>query len=251
MTSKQKAVFFEIHSGLSREAPGSRDATQKAFQALGDGDQVRRILDIGCGPGAQALQLAELCEAKIHAVDTHEPFIRRLSREITARRLQHRVFPRRADMNRLPFRAASFDLLWSEGAIYIAGFEKGLRLWRPLLKPEGRIVVSEISWLRDPVPEQVKQYWAAAYPGMNHHRQNEVALEAAGYTLLDSFVLAESGWWDEYYTPVEEKLRTLANKYRSDPEALRALEAEKEEIEMYRRHSACYGYVFYIARRKD
>lgn len=251
MTSKQKTVFFEIHSGLGREAPGSRQATKMAYRALGDGDQIRKILDIGCGPGAQALQLAELSDADIHAVDTHEPFIRRLKGEIAARDLQSRVFPRLADMNRLPFQAASFDLIWSEGTIYIAGFEKGLRLWRPLLKPGGGIVVSEISWLAEAVPGEPRRYWTDAYPGMKSRRENEVILGATGYILLDSFVLPESGWWDEYYTPVEQKLADLEARYRDDPEALRVLALEKQEIDMYRRYSDCYGYVFYIARRKD
>jgi hypothetical protein len=40
-------------------------------------------------------------------------------------------------------------------------------------------------------------------------------------------------------------------RYRDDPEALQVPALEKEEIEMYRRYSDCYGEVFFIARRRD
>jgi hypothetical protein len=44
----------------------------------------------------------------------------------------------RADMNRLELEPGASDLLWSQGAIYIMGFENGLRAWRPLLRDGGR-----------------------------------------------------------------------------------------------------------------
>ena len=37
---------------------------------------------------------------------------------------------------------SSFDVIWSEGAIYIMGFERGLRAWRPLVRTGGYVVVS-------------------------------------------------------------------------------------------------------------
>jgi hypothetical protein len=40
-------------------------------------------------------------------------------------------------MDKLPFGDNIFDLIWSEGAIYIMGFEKGIALWKRHLKPEG------------------------------------------------------------------------------------------------------------------
>ena len=40
-------------------------------------------------------------------------------------------------MDRLVFDENSFDVIWSEGAIYNIGFEKGLSLWRKYLKDNG------------------------------------------------------------------------------------------------------------------
>jgi hypothetical protein len=40
-------------------------------------------------------------------------------------------------MDDLPFKEEELDLIWSEGAIYNIGFEKGLREWRKYLKKMG------------------------------------------------------------------------------------------------------------------
>lgn len=53
-------LFFEIHAGESREGPGSSETTERALRLAGGGG-FGRIIDIGCGPGWQTLDLARLC----------------------------------------------------------------------------------------------------------------------------------------------------------------------------------------------
>ncbi|GAM56739.1 probable transcription regulator [Vibrio ishigakensis] len=48
-------------------------------------------------------------------------------------------------MGDLPFEEDSFDVLWSEGAVYNIGFETGIRDWRKYLKSGGTLVVSELT----------------------------------------------------------------------------------------------------------
>ena len=105
-------------------------------------------------------------------------------------------------MNALPFPENSFDLIWSEGAIYVMGFEAGLRARRRLVRPGGHVVVSELSWLtRDPPPEPAA-YWAEGHPGMRHVDENVAAARAAGYRVIDHVTLPEHAWWDDYYDPL-------------------------------------------------
>jgi hypothetical protein len=40
-------------------------------------------------------------------------------------------------------------------------------------------------------------------------------------------------------------------EHRKDPGALRVIEAEIQEIDLFRNYSSYYGYVFYVARRND
>lgn len=250
MTEEQAAIFFEIHTDLEREGPGSRDATERAFRAIPNASAISRVVDAGCGPGAQTLQLAELTDAEIFAVDTHAPFLEVLRRQVDRRGLSHRVHAMNADMAQLPFEPASLDLIWSEGAIYNIGFRHGLELWRPLLAPGGVVVVSEATWLRPNPPAEIRDFWDAAYPAMTTRRANEAGVHDAGFELLDSFPLPEDAWWEGYYRPLERRIGELRRTYVDAPYALAVLDAEEEEIEMFRRYSSYYGYVFYVLRTR-
>jgi hypothetical protein len=50
-------------------------------------------------------------------------------------------------------------LIWSEGAIYNIGFEKGIRQWKNFLKKDGYMVLTEITWLKKDLPEETKKHW--------------------------------------------------------------------------------------------
>jgi len=222
MTPKQEAVFFKVHAGLPREGPGDAQSTRRAFACLRDLPDRPRVLDLGCGPGAQTLELAESCAGEIIAVDNHAPFIEGLRRRVLENGLADRVHPLAADMKSLPFEPDSFDLIWAEGSIYLIGFSRGLAEWRPLLAGRGHVAVTEVSWLKDDVPAE----------------------------LLASFTLPDSAWWEPYYRPIEGKLGALEARHAGDAEALQVLAAERQEIELFRKYSDCYGYVFYVARRR-
>ena len=77
------------------------------------------------------------------------------------------------------------------------------------------------------------------------------AVSRAGYAVVDHFVLPESAWWDDYYGPMEDRLERLRQAHQGDASALDALAEHQQEIDYYRRYSACYGYVFVTARRAD
>jgi SAM-dependent methyltransferase len=243
-------AFFDVHSGLPREGPGSDRSTRKAFSMIGKLPRVPRVLDVGCGPGAQTVCLAELSGGMVAATDNHLPFLRSLARTIAARELAGRVFPVAADMNRLPFPPGSFDLIWAEGSIYIAGLENGLAHWRPLLKKRGAIAYTEISWLREEIPEELDRFWKEAYPAIGPVSRNTEILESAGFETLGTFLLPESDWWDEYYNNILAKIPLLRSRYRNDAEALQVLDMEEAEMDLYRKYSAYYGYVFYMGRRR-
>ena len=130
-------IFFEIHKDLTREGPGDSQSTRQAISLLKDLPVHPLILDIGCGPGMQTLDLAAYTSGEIIAVDTHQPFLDQLQRRIEIKGLAERVHLANVSMFDLKFPEQNFDVIWSEGAIYIIGFENGLRTWRRLLKHGG------------------------------------------------------------------------------------------------------------------
>lgn len=245
----QRRIFFELHSGLPREGPGSRDCTARALAMAGALPPRPQILDIACGPGMQTMDLAALLpEARIVAVDMHEPFLEELRRRAAAAGAAHRIETLRADMAALPFAPGSFDLIWCEGAAYIMGVGNALKAWRPLLRPGAKLALTEAVWLKPDAPEPVRRCWAE-YPAMKDIAFNRKLVRDCGYELLGDFVLPANAWWDDYYRPMEARLAELAEKYEADPVATSVLAENREEIEIYRQFSDYYSYVFLVLRR--
>jgi ubiquinone/menaquinone biosynthesis C-methylase UbiE len=247
-------IFYEVHSNLPREGPGENQSTEKAFRALKNWPSKPRILDIGCGPGMQTITLAKLSNAQITAVDNHQAFLDQLNRNAKKEAVSDRIKTVKGDMFNLPYEKGSFDLIWCEGAIFIIGFEKGLREWRPLLTEHGYLVTSELSFLRKDLPQELDAYMKEMYAGLENSAANTVEenIETArktGYKVIDSFILPKSGWWDNYYTPIEAKLSALQAKHKGEPEALAYLAGEEREIEMFRKYSDYYGYAFYVLQK--
>ena len=69
------ALFFELFSGLPRQGPGTTASTRRALELVPDVGPRTRVLDIGCGTGAQTLVLAHSSPSHIVAIDNHPPFI--------------------------------------------------------------------------------------------------------------------------------------------------------------------------------
>jgi SAM-dependent methyltransferase len=251
MTPEEATVFFRIHSGLPREGPGSQASTRRAFCSIQDLPPEPTILDIGCGPGAQTLELARLSSGLIYALDSHEPFIQGLEKQVRRLELADRVLPLVGDMRALPFDQERFDLIWAEGSIYNVGVKPGLTRWGPYLRKRGYVAFSDVAWLREDAPEEPRGFWSESYPAMGTIEDNERMIEETAFELKERFVLPESDWWDEYYMPIEKKLPRLLEEHQGNPGALAVIETEKKEIDLYRNYSSYYGYVFYVARRKD
>lgn len=129
-------VFFEIHSDNPREGPGDNESTRKAYSFLKDLPVEPRILDIGCGPGMQTVELAKISRGHIVALDNHKPFLVQLKHLSQAEGVANQIEALNRSMFEMDFDEKSFDVIWSEGAIYFYGFEQGLIDWRPLLKKE-------------------------------------------------------------------------------------------------------------------
>ena len=243
-------VFFEVHSGLPREGPGDNESTRKAFLMLNNLPEKPRILDIGCGPGMQTIMLARLSNCIIDAVDNHQPFLEQMKKKAEEKGVVEKINAVNGDMFALDYEDGSFDLVWCEGAIFVIGFCRGIREWKRLLKANGYLVVSELSWLKLDSPEEVKKFFLEVYPGIKSINENLKMIRKAGYRIISHFVLPKESWWDNYYTPIEKKIPSLKRKYKDDKEALDFLAVEELEIDMFRRYSDYYGNVFYVMQKE-
>jgi len=243
--------FYEIYEAIPRQGPGDRESTERALRLLPVLNRGQRILDIGCGSGAQTIDLASLTDARIVAVDNHQPFIDQLAKRVSDLDLGAKVTAQVGDMNDLQFADGSFDVIWSEGAIFIIGFGAGLSRWRRLLSPRGYMVVSEFCWFDDNVPAELKEMLADGCSDVGDVETKRRSIAANGYRLLGEFVLPAVGWWENYYVPLAECLERFGEKYAGNPDALAVASRSRHEIELYQKHSGVFGYVFFIMQRDD
>ena len=242
-------IFFEIHKNLPREGPGDNLSTRKTFEALNDLPPNPLILDVGCGPGMQTIQLTKLIDGKIIALDNHQPFLDELNKRAIKAGVENKIKILNKSMFSMDFKEKEFDVIWSEGAIYIYGFEKALKDWRIFLKNNGYIVVTEATWIKENPPDEIMQFWNEVYPNIKSIEENKNMIKNSGYNLISYFILPESSWWENYYIPLEDRINELREKYQGNEEVEKQLDEELKEIKMFRKYSDYYGYVFYIMQK--
>jgi ubiquinone/menaquinone biosynthesis C-methylase UbiE len=243
-------IFWEIHSGLPREGPGDNGSTRRAFLMAAGLPSEPRILDVGCGPGMQTVELAKISGGLITAVDTHQSFLDELEKRAEEAGVGRRVRSVNASMRAMPFAPGSFDLIWSEGAMYMMGFREGLADWKKFLSPHGYIAVTEPCWLKSGIPEEVRTHWAE-YPGMTSIERTGYIIADSGFKQIGNFVIPDSAWWNDYYDPLEQRLRMLRGKYRDTSHAVTQIEEAQRELDLHRKYSGLYGYVFFVMQMLD
>ncbi|MEW6515924.1 MAG: class I SAM-dependent methyltransferase [candidate division FCPU426 bacterium] len=248
MDAHVRKIFFEVYDNLPRGGPGDALSTGRALAMASFLPDQPKILDIGCGPGMQTIDLARtLPKAKIWAVDNHEPFIHRLA--LKAQAFQGRLIAQIGDMRQLEFPEAFFDLIWSEGAIYQMGFENGLKSWNPLLKNGGYMAVSEMVWLKKNPSYEVQLFWKGEYPEMSDVSTRLENIRENGFEPCGYFTLSESAWYDNYYHPLMKRVAELKCKYRMDAEALDILHELEQEEKIIGRNLETCNYAFFVCRK--
>ena len=80
---------------------------------------------------------------------------------------------------------------------------------------------------------------------------NVAIIAGCGYELLGHFSLPEEAWWDDFYTPMEERVRCLRPEFEGDLEALATLDLIGREVELHRRYFDYYAYEFFVVHRTD
>ena len=193
--------------------------------------------------------LARNVPAKITGIDLFLRFIELFNANALNLGLGERVKGIVGDMNILPFQEEELDLIWSEGAIYNIGFERGITQWRKFLKPGGYLAVTEASWFTDNRPDEIHDFWMNAYPEIDTVPRKVAQIQQAGYIPIATFILPETCWTDHFYVPQMKAREIFLQKYRGNPMAEGLAANEKHEAELYAKYKDYYGYVFYIGKK--
>ena len=242
-------LICEYFSNVERQGPGSPEITLKALSFIDNLTDKSRIADIGCGTGGQTMTLAQNAPGKITGVELWADFIRQFNQNAEKLNLQNRVKGIVGDMGNLPFDEEEFDLIWSEGAIYNIGFERGLNEWRKFLKTGGYIAVSEASWFTAERPAEIQDFWQRAYPEIDTIPNCVAKMQKAGYIPVATFVLPETCWTENFYDQLIPVQETLLKKHAGNKAVEDYIAYERYEKDLYDKYKAYYGYVFYIGKK--
>ncbi|MDD4604661.1 MAG: class I SAM-dependent methyltransferase, partial [Bacteroidales bacterium] len=150
------SLICEYFSSVERQGPGSPEITIKALSFIDNLTNESRIADLGCGTGGQTMTLAQHTPGQITGIDLFPTFIDHFNINATRLNLHDRVKGFVGSMDNLPFANEELDLIWSEGAIYNIGFERGLNEWRKFLKTGGYLAVTEATWFTPQRPAEIE-----------------------------------------------------------------------------------------------
>jgi ubiquinone/menaquinone biosynthesis C-methylase UbiE len=176
-----------------------------------------QILDIGCGTGVSSLELIKRCNGVIHAVDPDLLSIERLREQVSMLNLNGRIRIFNDSIYNMEIFKNKFDIVLAEGLLNVIGFEKGLSLLVRHLKENGYLIIHD---------------------ELKDDSDKRKMLQNFNLKLIDSFVLDENVWWNEYYNCLENKIKKTKQENQ--------FKKEIDEIEGYRKNPLEYRSVFYI-----
>lgn len=241
-------LFLEVYGTLPRAGPGSTRDTNRALELV-PGDEPRHVLDLGCGPGAQTLALAQaLPKSRITALDLTQAMVDEARRRVEEAGLSDRVLLDVGDLCAPRVPEESQDLIWCEGAIYFAGVQQALETWKVLLRSGGSVAFTEPVWTHPSPPDPLRNWWEGQYPAITHEDGVRRAIEAAGYETIGCFVLPAASWWDEYYRPMRERVGAFRAEHAGDDLAAKIADEAEEEIAMFETYQDYYSYEFFVVR---
>jgi ubiquinone/menaquinone biosynthesis C-methylase UbiE len=201
--------------------------TRKAFWMLPKLDKPR-ILDIGCGSGIPTIELARLGQGEVIGIDIDQPALDKFTKKIREAGFSDWVQAVNCSILDMVFPDESFDIIWSEGSIFVVGFKRGLQEWKRFLRPNGFLVIHDE---KGNVEEKLAQ------------------ISTCGYKLLGYFILSEDTWWTEYFSPLEKLIGRFRKRYTDDPNILEELRQAQGELEMFKNNPERNSSVYFIMQK--
>jgi ubiquinone/menaquinone biosynthesis C-methylase UbiE len=227
--------------------PSGIKESKKALDYLNLNEKSINIIDIGCGTGSQTLFLAKELNTEIIAIDFLQPFLDELNKKAENSGLKAKTIC--STMDNLPFSEKTFDIIWSECAIYNIGFYNGIKYWKKFIKQNGYLAVSEATWLKNDRPNEIEEYWRNEYSKMDTIDNNIKHLINSGYKIIEHFTLPNY-CWENYYIEIKNNIKPFLERYRNREDAKEFIEEINFEIRMYEKYKEYYGYEFYIVQNK-
>jgi ubiquinone/menaquinone biosynthesis C-methylase UbiE len=163
-----------------------------------------RVLDLGCGRALSSIFLHREYDVQVWAADFWFSPSENIQR-IQDAKVDHAVFPIRADARSLPFPDEFFDVVIGiDSFMYFGTDDLYLNYLARFLKPEGQLGIAMAGFAQElpsPVPAHMAEWWVAEKPYCLHSaawwRQH---WERTGIVAVETFDTMPDGWhyWREW-----------------------------------------------------
>ena len=193
--------FFELMDISHRYLEILNPSSHEKILAVGDVLNLNtgsdnRVIDFGCGKGELLALWAEKFGISGTGVDISEQFCETAISRIKERNLDNRINIVHANGAEYTTVDQDYDAGLCIGATFIwGGFRETIQALRKFVKPEGKLVIGEVYWLKNDIPQEYLN--GSAPPGtMYEHELLQVANEE-GYD-IEYMVRASLDDWDRY-----------------------------------------------------
>lgn len=182
------------------------------------------ILDIGCGSGVPTLWLSENFSGIITAMDSDSKAIDYFQQKINERNLQHRIKTICKTFDEFICENGIYNIVLAEGFLNVVGFKFGFLRINDFLAKHGIIVIHD-------------EY-------KDHHSKLEFIVKN-NYTIIDTLLLNENIWWNDYYKQLEFEINKI-----NDSETKQLFISDLEEIKLYKTEPSLFQSIYYIVMKK-
>ncbi len=236
---------FEVVFGeLERLGPGDSRDSLKALHSVPI--QSGKLLEIGCGKGITAKELAKNSSFSITALDDDKRNLQALIEGISGTNIEQQIVTVCASMTAMPFNKQEFDVIWSEGSAYIMGFKQALKYWQAYLKPKGYMVITDLVWLTDDRDKEAVEFWLNNYPDMVSVKQRTKDIVKSGYEVISSFTQSEQSWAN-YLLPLKIKINEVGKQLFTS----NLISDLKAELTIHDNYLGQYGYQVFVVKSKS
>ena len=218
-------------------------ATEKANARLAEAAGLRdgiEMLEVACGVGGASRYVARRFDVRVVATNLSLDQLS-IAHERTEQAIRNRITYEYADFHELPYEDNRFDVWWCMlSVLHAVDKPRVIGEAFRVLKPGGRMVLTELTAADSLSPETLKKFSAEAHsPGLWSMSQYDQAFAEASFVVLGREDWSKRALWAWNRLPSE------LEKHRSEIEADVGAQALNDTIDRYRMwgRAALAGYV--------
>lgn len=163
----EKLDPYQFMAELGKQVihPGGRQSTKQVF-SMANLDNHHRVLDIGCGVGTTALQMATQFGCNVIASDIDPNMLVKAEQNVKRNGLGSKVIVMKADIQQMPFADNEFDRVIVEAVTMFVNRKKAVQEIHRVCKIGGKVVEHEFIWRKKPTPEARRIFEGEICPGI-------------------------------------------------------------------------------------